>query len=540
MALPKSKSLSISQLMAKVKANITRYRAEQTRQTSTAGSQVTIKTSRSTIIKSMEASKTLDTEYTTRVLNQEIDTVAICPAHNEYMIIGTYSLVQNGEPTNYAGQARRGSLQVMTVNPAFKPKYAGMLPPQLDRVDFPCAVLDIHFHPSDWTLLGVATSNAHIYFYRFIVQGDVLGRRVITKLLLLGNVRVAQNDEYGLTPLVTQFTWLSELRTHGVKGVDDVIDVGFAAVTSFGEVKVVKLSIPAVKDMFDERVESNLEPLVNVNEVVHKHDLEAWTIAAINAHNSQDASSDDHKVILSGGDDSALVASTIKSASPSNSPSADPFDTRTLNANVLWRDRRSHTAGVVAILPLSPLHLPTGARADQTRGLVPILTGSYDEYLRLFELDTTTNRATLKTELRLNGGVWRLKCLDEYSTGESEGKYQLQTLILASLMHAGAAILRITWTASDVKTWTWEITPVTTFQGGHESMVYCCDARLEACADEPDNGEKAVVASQDGRGGDKALPAKWTPSIYTIVSTSFYDMKICRWRFVDEYKIQNQ
>jgi hypothetical protein len=49
---------------------------------------------------------------------------------------------------------------------------------------------------------------------------------------------------------------------------------------------------------------------------------------------------------------------------------------------------------------------------------------------------------------------------------------------------------------------------VSTFRTGHESMVYCCDAWLE----DPNT------------------------CTYTVVSTSFYDMKICTWKFVDRVK----
>jgi len=58
-----------------------------------------------------------------------------------------------------------------------------------------------------------------------------------------------------------------------------------------------------------------------------------------------------------------------------------------------------------------------------------------------------------------------------------------------------------------------------TFRAGHESMVYCCDARVEN-----DNSD-----TERGGGGGTAPE-------YTVVSTSFYDMKICTWKFVDHFK----
>ncbi|OAP58960.1 hypothetical protein AYL99_06257 [Fonsecaea erecta] len=597
---------SITELMNMVKASIRSYRAKQ----QAAGGSVPDRVSPLSLIKMATATEE-DIEYTARTADQEVDTVAICPTHPDYMVVGTYSLLKKDEPGDYTGQTRRGSLQVMTVVSRFRPRYAGMLPPSLDRVDFPCAVLDMHFHPADSTLLGVATSNAAVHFFRFIAHGDVLGRRVITKLLPLGFVVVAQNDEHGLVPLVTQFTWFPETRTHGVVGISDVIDVGFAATTSFGDTKVVKVSVPAIKDLFDQRADQSLlrQLTPSLNEVVHKHELEAWTVAVVDfgaaslsagaadeTWSSSSSSSSNARVILSGGDDSALIASSISQTCTATHPagltstSLSSDDTTPFNAMPLWKDRRSHTAGVVAILPLSPVRLRAGYDADTRKDIVPVVTGSYDEFIRVFEIDTKTYRASFKTELRLDGGVWRLKVLDQYysttrrsEAGQDQGQGQghayshHHTLILASLMHAGAAIVRVTRAASAAAAATmsgssspaaaggggggdtWTITPVTFFRGSHESMVYCCDARLDSHGgggsssgggqyqqvrkqarggrDEEDGDEEDADARD---GGSSAQDAQKAPPVYTVVSTSFYDMKICTWKFVDEFKVQNQ
>ncbi|KIW74740.1 hypothetical protein Z517_11510 [Fonsecaea pedrosoi CBS 271.37] len=555
MNLPKP---SLSELMNMVKANIRSYRAEQAAQVAAAGGIAPPRTSPLSLVKMAGVSEEM--EYTSRTADQEVDTVAICPSHPEYMIIGTYSLLKKDEPCDYTGQTRRGSLQVMTVMSTFKPKYAGMRRPLLDRVDFPCAVLDIRFHPNDDTLLGVATSNAAVHFFRFVVYGDVLGRRIVGKLLSMGSVRVAENDEHGLVPLITQFTWFPETRTHGVVGISDVIDVGFVAATSFGQTRVVTLSLPAVKDLFDERLDRPLQLLIpRSNEVVHTHELEAWTVAAVDLGGTarHDSRSKPSRVILSGGDDSALIASSVSlpanaiSAYPStsDSPSLSSCDTLCPDATPLWKDRRTHTAGVVAILPLSPTTVHNGKNGDDDdrKDIVPLLTGSYDEFIRVFELDIKTQRASFKTDLRLDGGVWRLKVLDEYSTTprdrDQNTARQHHTLILASLMHAGAAILRVTHTAgssdSSPSDSTWTITPVTVCRAGHESMVYCCDARLDNGSTERDNPRAQLHEGKEPvREG--VSPAKEEAPAYTIVSTSFYDMKICTWKFVDDFKVQNK
>lgn len=470
--------------------------------------------------------------YTTRTADQEIDTVAICPTNPEYMIIGTYSLLKPDAPRSYPSQTRQGSIQVLMVASDFRPRYAGMLPPHLDRMAFPEAIVDIHFHPSDGTLFGAATSTGKVHLFRFIKHGDVLGRRVITKLLPLGSVIVSDLDEHGLAPLVTQFTWFPGVHTKGVLGISDVQDICFAAVTSFGETKLVRTSVPRIKDLYDQRVGQDLEfPPASITDI-HKHELEAWTVASFVLPNSQDTIKGTvTHMILSGGDDSALIASAMNlppGVMPEQtSASISPSDTDELTAMQLWKDRRNHTAGVVAILPL-PLLTTLISKADpssQHRAFIPLVTGSYDERLRVFEIDPATRRAMFVTETSLGGGVWRLKVLDQYTTlarGSNQQQHlQYHTLILVSLMHGGAAVLRLTYTPNASETWTIEV--LTTFRAGHESMVYCCDAILEPMTE--DDGPSSI--------------AEHTAPSYTIVSTSFYDMKICTWRFVDHFKAQH-
>lgn len=544
---------SINELMEKVKASIEKYKAER-------GNRPRLSLS---VLRMADA----EIAFTSRTADQEVDTVEICPEHPEYMIIGTYSLLKKDDPCDYIGQMRRGTIQVMPVLSTFKPKYAGMLPPQLDKAALPCAVLDIHFHPSDGSLLGVATSNAQMHFYRFVKHGDVLGRRVITKLIPLGKAAVAEKDEFGLTPLVTQFTWFPEIRSHGVSGISDVQDISFAITTSFGDTKVIKTSIPAIKDLFDARLDQPLEPLDINSTDIHKHDLEAWTVAMIPLRSSMDdegAPSKDfgseYRMILSGGDDSALIASAIDQPIIHPSALTSPSDTPSITVMPLWKDRRSHNAGVVAIIPLPRLAIPNDNGLEPTREIIPLVTGSYDEFLRVYEIDPRTYRATFKTELRLNGGVWRLKVLDEYDTtttaaapaSKDAGSGPLtgigqpphsttstttlqrphHVLLLASLMHAGAAILRLTYSprSADEK---WTITREASFRAGHESMVYSCDATRVV----DNNTTTAASASVDEESSISHAAMSGAPPEYTVVSTSFYDNKICTWQFVDRGKL---
>ena len=107
---------------------------------------------------------------------------------------------------------------------------------------------------------------------------------------------------------------------------------------------------------------------------VQSHSLEAWTVAFCTSEDGQGH-------VLSGGDDMVLQRS-----------SGDGNGEYT----VLWQDRKLHQAGVTAILPL-------------TSEL--ILTGSYDDHIRLVSIPYVGRRRILAEE-QLGGGVWRFKLLN--------------------------------------------------------------------------------------------------------------------------------
>ncbi|KAF8477192.1 WD40-repeat-containing domain protein [Kalaharituber pfeilii] len=160
------------------------------------------------------------------------------------------------------------------------------------------------------------------------------------------------------------------------------------------------------------------------------HEAEAWTCEY----------SPDTRILYSGGDDSVLNAQDLTTQQH------------------LWKDRKIHGAGITAIM----------ARSDGNT----LITGSYDDTLRIFDLRTRK----VVQELNLGGGVWRLGIGDRNS-------------IIASCMHAGARVVDI---GQDGRS----PTIVARFEE-HESMNYGSDIH----SDSPD----------------------------TVVSCSFYDRRICIW-----------
>ncbi|KAF2027441.1 WD-40 repeat-containing protein-like protein [Setomelanomma holmii] len=196
------------------------------------------------------------------------------------------------------------------------------------------------------------------------------------------------------------------------------------------------------------------------------HELEVWTLAFI----------PDGSGILSGGDDCALRFEQLPRKSA-------------------WVDKKIHGAGVTAILPVF---------WDESEMLV--VTGSYDDHIRLIHVPTTGRREVL-TEMNLEGGVWRLKILDQkpaMQKGSDRGSWVCasdpeELLLLVSCMHAGTRIVRL-FHDSDKAKWHFEVKA--RFEE-HKSMNYGSDCQPHV----DDQGQRKFI------------------------TTSFYDRLLCLWRY---------
>ena len=150
----------------------------------------------------------------------------------------------------------------------------------------------------------------------------------------------------------------------------------------------------------------------------------------------------------------------------------------------LREDTKTHGAGVTAIFPLG----------ESLLGFM--VTGSYDEYVRVV-FPNEGRRWKVEADVRLGGGVWRLKLLQSQETKTDKGSGQ-RFLVLASCMHAGVRVLEI---SCDNHGWTIKV--VAMFEE-HESMNYGSDA----------------ISNMEGE-----------TQTFTVASTSFYDKRLCIWRF---------
>lgn len=211
------------------------------------------------------------------------------------------------------------------------------------------------------------------------------------------------------------------------------------------------------------------------------HSLEAWAVAW-----STRTSGPDFVQLYSGGDDSAICRHNLKSDQLSVGGSTDTEQPICRPASL---DTKIHMAGVTAI------ELLFAFDDEKTEFL---LTGSYDEYVRVLAIDTSPNSTKFQVlaEKRLYGGVWRLMSKD---VSMEDPRDEVKFTVVASCMHAGAKILRVRRS----KRGDWTIEVAARFEE-HESMNYASDARFDS---------------------DGCSPT------FTVVSTSFYDRKLCVWNF---------
>ncbi|KAI4168012.1 MAG: hypothetical protein LQ343_006719 [Gyalolechia ehrenbergii] len=214
----------------------------------------------------------------------------------------------------------------------------------------------------------------------------------------------------------------------------------------------------------------------------HSHSLEAWVTAWSMAI--------DYPAVYSGGDDSALCLHRLRNAWEVENV-FDAAPQATLHGDFV-SDSKIHRAGVTSIVPLW-----INENNDEY-----LLTGSYDEYVRVVQIKSDVRKPQVLVEKRLDGGVWQLRQLEvsESSIIETDGK--LSFMLLASCMHAGCKVFRICRMANG----DWSIEILGKFEE-HESMNYASDARLEASGQSLED--------------------------MTFVSTSFYDKKMCVWKLED-------
>ena len=321
----------------------------------------------------------------------------------------------------------------------------------------PYAAFDLHFHPRDPTLFAIAGSSGCVALFK--VSGE---EETITELWTL-----PVHEDTSIPVLFLAWTpqdWFTQEKADG-----------FAVTFSDGQTTVFGTTSGDITEQ---------EKITEVGTFKARETIEVWFVAMDVYPKSP--------FLFTGDDFGSLHTRRFTLENPdANSGNGDEDEQSILPAVLLDHNDRAqhHTAGVTSILPL-PLPLFEDA---------PILiTGSYDEHLRVYH---ATRKGAVLAELCLGGGVWRLQGLGVENTAflSGSGPQEWRILLLASCMHGGTRVVRITGDGQSQ----WNIEIVAEFTE-HESMNYASDVW---------KGDQSRKASE-----------------LLCLSSSFYDRRVCLWR----------
>ncbi|KAI9727816.1 MAG: hypothetical protein M1834_007963 [Cirrosporium novae-zelandiae] len=426
-----------------------------------------------------------------KILHSQISTtldlppscIEFCPAAPNLFVVGTYFLDtkpqqqdnnnshgEEGEAATKPPDEDKDEEEVQTGGgggPTRQKRSGSLILFELDGIALklcqtlptPSAVLDMHFckdplSSTSMTILATAQSTGSVAVYSLDLDEKSL---TCLKVLQL----------FSEDLLVLYFTWMPPVQGSESRSV--------AVTLSTGEIAWCEIGFSESGS----RVESG-----EVRWTYQAHSLEAWFVTCSSEPVSR-------LRLYSGGDDSLFCMHALEGASqelPQHSA-------------VMMQDRKTHGAGVTAILPL-----PVEAAMD---GQI-LLTGSYDNVVRVID---PFGRPRVLAEETLDGGVWRLKLIEigegpretdgrsEESKSGSTKEARFRGIVLASCMHAGTRILEIINDAEG----TWSIWVLAKFEE-HQSMNY----------------------------GSDVQPCGQPSGSFVCASTSFYDKKLCVWKYEKE------
>ncbi|KAL4897739.1 hypothetical protein BDV59DRAFT_168464 [Aspergillus ambiguus] len=401
---------------------------------------------------------------TTVFLDQPPSCLQFCPAVPNQFVVGTYLLSENKDDEGNIQQAKTGSLQLWKLHPE-NPTSALSL---IQRIPLPYAVFDLHFHPSNPSILAIASSTGSVALFQVSLTG-------ITHLW----TRPVHEDP-SIPALFLAWTppkWLSQEDADG-----------FAVTFSDGTTTIFGAQVASPRDE-DKGLAGQCNDITELGSFAAKQMIEVWFVALATFRDESATQQSPVPFTFTGNDFGSLHTRRLD---PTSAAEDEPREL--LPPLLLEHDDRArhHTAGVTSILPL-PLPLHEGAPL--------LLTGSYDECLRVYH---ATRPGEVLAETCLGGGVWRLQLL---KTDRVEERDEWVFLVLASCMHAGTRVVRITWKMTDAAVG-WKTDVLAEFTE-HESMNYASDVW------KPDGG-------YDLQGNDV--------SELLCVSSSFYDRRLCTWR----------
>ncbi|KAJ5124291.1 uncharacterized protein N7515_008116 [Penicillium bovifimosum] len=358
---------------------------------------------------------------TTVFLDQPPSCLEFCPDLPDYFIVGTYLLSETKSEDGEIEQSKTGSLQLWKLDPASKALS------QIQSIPVPYAVFDLHFHPRHRDLFAIASSVGSVSLFQVSTSQE-------TSLPSISQLWMKQVHEDPSIPALF-LAWAPEnwFRTSAD---------GFAVTFSDSRTSVFGTH------------GSIREDIAEWNTYEAKDMIEVWFVALSTSANPITGT---RTPFMSTGDDFARLHTRRFDTAV-----IDDDDEDVVSMLLEYDDRaRHHHAGVTAILPLA---VPMVDDAPF------LLTGSYDETLRVYH---ATRRGEVLVEEGLDGGVWRLQLLDTRKIpGSSDAveSDEWRFLVLASCMHAGTRLVRVTCKMQDGGS-EWGIEVLAKFTE-HESMNY--------------------------------------------------------------------
>jgi diphthamide biosynthesis protein 7 len=331
----------------------------------------------------------------------------------------------------------------------------------LQTLPYPSAVFDLHFLPAQ-PLFAIVSSTGTIALFKIVESLEVTSPvSNDTGLVKIENIAIHQVFTGDIAP--TFFTWAPHSQHL------------MAISTSDGGVYLVRFS--AEYQSFD---------ILNNGNPVTRHSEYAWCCSF--------SGSGDR--LFSGGDDNKLRLENLDTALSASNP-----EYSIVPSELHPKGLSGHDAGVTFILPIP---LPEVEGKTQL-----LLTGSYDDHIRILAIPPYPSRPKILTELHLGGGVWRLRFVESSPGLTNNGIDRIfKYTVLASCMHAGAKILSITGIkqhSGDSLDWDWKI-KVLAEMNLHKSMNYASDIQTIHCTKGIDH-----------------------PRTRLCVSSSFYDRLLCVW-----------
>ncbi|KAH7369696.1 hypothetical protein BKA65DRAFT_416739 [Rhexocercosporidium sp. MPI-PUGE-AT-0058] len=323
------------------------------------------------------------------------------PQYANHLVVGTYQLEPDevGLELTDAGskespaalgelgpkeQYRNGSLSLL--------KYTDNQLSIIDTIECTSAVYDLHFLPGTTTTFAAASSTGTISFYHVVDTlrySKGIGNISETRIQPLFAAQVLSP-----TTIITFFEF--------VHAQSDRFGPLIVATANDGGVYLMNYCL-----------ENFTIDLLNDGKPITEHKLKflntpdyAWCCASYFKETFS---------VYSGGDGGDLVRERI------------PIFNGKLQINERFTQvHKYHDAGVTAILPLP---------SSKNDNAALILTGSYDEYVRLYSIKENKVLANLK----LGGGVYRLKFVRQFHWPTGKASYT----ILACCMHAGTKVLQV-------------------------------------------------------------------------------------------------